>query len=116
MRTPIENCLFFIKQLEAIFLGAADLDQLNNLILNNECLIQVIRYMRLIRVQLVLTQTYVNDMLDLKQIKNGVFSLVDRVFDPNATIQMVVDIFEQQASAKGIQLLAKIASYHNINE
>ena len=42
---------------------------------------------------LVLVQTFVNDLLDLQQIKNGVFKLVDEVFDPNETLELISSIF-----------------------
>jgi len=42
---------------------------------------------------LVLVQTFVNDLLDLQQIKNGVFKLVDEVFDPNETLDLISSIF-----------------------
>ena len=41
----------------------------------------------------MLMQTFVDDLLDLKQIKDGVFSLVTEVFDPNDVLEMVCDIF-----------------------
>jgi len=34
----------------------------------------------------MLCQTFVNDLLDLQQMKNGVFKLVNQVFDPNDTL------------------------------
>jgi signal transduction histidine kinase len=38
-------------------------------------------------------ETFVNDLLDLQQIKNGVFKLVDEVFDPNDVLELICDIF-----------------------
>ena len=102
MRTPLENCLFFITQLQMIFQVTAITDTLTSITLTNDNLFQSKKYLQLIKSQLMLTQTYVNDLLDLKQIKNGVFSLVSSAFNPNETIKMVVNIFEHQASAKGI--------------
>ena len=44
-------------------------------------------------------QTFVDDLLDLKQIKDGAFSLVKEVFDPNELLSFIKDIFEPQAEA-----------------
>ena len=41
----------------------------------------------------MLIWTFVDDMLDLNQIKDGAFSLQDAVFDPNEILDMVVEIF-----------------------
>ena len=43
--------------------------------------------------QLMLMQTFVDDLLDLQQIKNGVFKLMDGVFDPNEILDLICTIF-----------------------
>ena len=43
---------------------------------------------------MTLLQTFVDDLLDLRQIKDGVFSMIREVFDPNETLSLVYDIFE----------------------
>jgi len=52
----------------------------------------------------MLVQTFVDDMLDLHQIKDGAFSLQDAVFDPNEILDMVIEIFRPQADAKSLQM------------
>ena len=54
---------------------------------------------------LVLVQTFVNDLLDLQQIKNGVFKLVDEVFDPNETLELISSIFVSQAEARRLKFI-----------
>ena len=41
----------------------------------------------------MLVQTFVDDLLDLQQIKNGAFKLVDGVFDPNEVLELICAIF-----------------------
>ena len=66
------------------------------------------KYFKFIYAQLMLVQTFVDDMLDLHQIKDGAFSLRDAVFDPNEILDMVVDIFKPQADAKTLKLFWSI--------
>lgn len=49
-------------------------------------------------------QTFVDDLLDLRMIKDGVFILENQVFDPNEVLEMVCDIFSIQVSAKNVHL------------
>ena len=52
---------------------------------------------RMIYLQAQFMLFYVNDLLDLKQIKHGVFKSVVRIFDPNETLQYIIDMFKIQA-------------------
>ena len=52
----------------------------------------------------MLMQTFVDDLLDLRQIKDGVFSIVSQVFDPNEVLEMIIDIFSPQVNARGVLL------------
>jgi len=47
-------------------------------------------------------QSYVDDLLDLRQLQSGVLKLVEKVFDPTETFQLVCDIFSPQTQAKGV--------------
>ena len=38
-------------------------------------------------------QTFVDDLLDYRQIKEGVFALSYNAFDPNKTLKQVYDMF-----------------------
>ena len=50
----------------------------------------------------MLMQTFVDDLLDLQQIKDGVMKLAVGVFDPNEVLELVCTIFAPQAIAKGV--------------
>ena len=52
----------------------------------------------------MLVQTFVDDLLDLGQLKNDAFRFVDSVFDPNEILQMIIEIFGPQAEAKGVSI------------
>lgn len=58
--------------------------------------------------QLRLLTSHVEDMLDLRQIKEGVFSLNSQIFDPIKTFDMISQIFEPQAVSKGIKISVEI--------
>ena len=49
-------------------------------------------------------QSFVEDLLDLRQIKDGVFSLSQSEFDPNETFDLICNSFQPQAGLKGIRL------------
>ena len=44
------------------------------------------------------------DLLDLRQLKDGVFNLTSNLFDPNEIFQVLVDTFTPQAQAKKIAI------------
>ena len=95
MRTPIQNCLFFIQQLELFFTLLIRQYRQKDYVYSEKDLSSQQKYVRLVKTQLLLTQTFVNDLLDLKQIKEGAFSLTSRPFDPNEAIKLVIEMFEQ---------------------
>ena len=47
-------------------------------------------------------ETFVEDLLDLKLMREGIFSLSPVPFNPNETFELVKDIFYPQAKAKKI--------------
>ena len=59
---------------------------------------------KLIYAQANLMQTFVDDMLDLIKIKNGVFKLENKIFDPLEALELVCDTFAPQVNALGVQL------------
>ena len=67
------------------------------------------KYLRLSQTQLRLLETFVDDLLDLKQLKEGVFSLTPAVFDPNHALDFVCEIFEMKASAKGVKVFWEVS-------
>ena len=58
--------------------------------------------------QLELTLTFVEDMLDMKQMKSGVFHLQARDFNPNEVLSLIEAIFRPQANEKGIKLTTEV--------
>ena len=54
---------------------------------------QALKYLGLINSQVQLMQSYVSDLLDLRQMKDGVFTLVREVFDPTDVLNLVCSIF-----------------------
>ena len=83
--------IYFLRQLE------------QTLFSHPEC-VAVMHILKLAMSQLLLMQTFVDDLLDLRQMKEGVFRLVNSVFDPTDVIEQVCAVFRPQADAKGIQL------------
>ena len=60
---------------------------------NPTILVQAEKFFNLILRQMTLMQTFVDDLLDIRQIKEGAFKLVNEMFDPNETLSLVYDIF-----------------------
>ena len=54
---------------------------------------QTQRYAKLMMSQLTLLQSFVEDLLDLRQLKDGVFTLTNALFDPNETFQVLLETF-----------------------
>ena len=54
--------------------------------------------------QLTLLSNFVQDLLDMRQLQSGVFSLTKQVFDPNKIVELVVDVFKPQAKAQKIDI------------
>ena len=52
-----------------------------------------------------------SDLLDLRQLKEGVFLLSEQVFDPSETLQMACDIFDAQTKVKGIDISWVVLMY-----
>ena len=49
-----------------------------------------------------------SDLLDLRQIKDGIFTLAREVFDPADVFNLICNIFNPQASSKGVSVSWKI--------
>ena len=77
MRTPISNCLFFVSVIMKIFSALCEHS------IESEQVSTARRYLSLTESQLQLTLSFVNDLLDLRCIKEGVFTLVTELFDPS---------------------------------
>ena len=52
--------------------------------------------------QLEFLQSFIEDLLDLRQLKNGEFTLVNQAFNVAQVVTHVCNIFQPQATSKGI--------------
>ena len=64
---------------------------------------QTIAYCNLITTQLNFIETFVADLLDLRQLKEGFFSLTNAPFNIHSVLQNILTIFAPQLSRKGVQ-------------
>ena len=55
------------------------------------------KLIKMVYYQSQLMLCFVNDLLDLKQMKHGVFKQIISVFDPNEILQQMIDMFSYQA-------------------
>mgnify|MGYP000926486766 CR=1 FL=1 len=98
LRTPIASILFFIRQIQQFVKTLIEMDipgedGASRLKFSRD-VASAEKYLNLATSQLLLMQTFINDLLDVKQLKEGVFNLVNEVFNPNETFQLAVSIFE----------------------
>ena len=85
MRTPLASILFFVIALQKM---------MSQFFKNDKALLKKAeKSFNLITRQIRLMQTFVDDLLDFRQIKEGVFKLVYMAFDPNKTLKQVYDMF-----------------------
>ena len=82
LRAPIGIAIFFLARVMKIIEGMISLDP------------QVSYYLNLVHSQINFMQSFVDDLLDYRQLKDGVFSLTNALFDPNETIKLILDIFK----------------------
>ena len=54
--------------------------------------------------QLTFLQSFVEDLLDLRQLKYGAFTLTREIFDANETFSMILETFGPQAAAKKVDI------------
>lgn len=80
MRTPLASSIFFLTQIIQ-FLSAVENSQ------------QILRYCKLMMSQLTFIESFVEDLLDLNQLKDGKLTLAKSVFDPNEVFKLICDIF-----------------------
>ena len=65
---------------------------------------QALRYCNMMMSQSRFMQTFVEDLLDLKMMRDGVFSLQKEPFMPSEVFQLVKNVFEPQAKAKQVEI------------
>ena len=85
IRTPLNSVLFFIHLILSLLLTYPDLPE--------KFVQELHKYCDYMQSQLTLSLTFVDDMLDLNQIGEGVFSLTLNPFDPNKVFKMIEEIF-----------------------
>ena len=78
MRTPIATIIFFIQMLLSMISNADKFEKKD--------LPQCVNYCTIITSQLELLQSFIEDLLDLKQIRDGIFSLASEPFDVTSII------------------------------
>ena len=94
MRTPLESILFFVRQIQAF---------IEKLLLNAAFaahfiqLEQTQKYLQMVTAQLMLMKTFVDDLLDIHQLKEGLFVLEKAIFNPNETFQFLCTMLQMQA-------------------
>jgi len=84
MRTPILSIIFFVKQM---------LEWLSQTPMSRTRVSQSFNYCTIMLSQLEFLQSFVNDLLDLAQLKNGAFSLVLERLNVFSVIEFIYTIF-----------------------
>lgn len=91
MTTPLSTIIFFLN-----FIGSylRSVDDQSDLLSKKETKQQrAIKYVALIHSQLQVMQGFCNDLLDLRKLKDGMFHLVNDMFDPTQIFDLVCSIF-----------------------
>jgi len=57
---------------------------------------------------LVFAETFVDDMLNVEQMRTGAFTLVNSLFDPMEVFSFIMNIFKPLLKAKRLNLVLKI--------
>ena len=102
MSTPLATIIFF---LDFIFNFLSKLEEQCSSGLNKSISTErerAINYASLIHSQLQLMQSFCSDLLDLRKLKDGVFTLTSEPFNPAETFDLVCNIFGPQATAKHV--------------
>ena len=81
---------------------------LNSVPFEVEKLPQTITYINLVTTQLNFIETFVADLLDLRQLKEGFFSLTNAPFNLYNNLQNIFTIFAPQLSRKGVQFNVQV--------
>ena len=66
--------------------------------------------MKLVQSQLNFMQSFVEDLFDLRQLREGVFALKLQSFDPNKVFKWICKIYDQQTTTKEVLLTYCIVS------
>ena len=90
MRTPILSIIFFIKLIK---------DALRSTPMDVRSIPQSLKYCELISNQLQFLQSFIEDLIDLRMLQTGKFSLTNEPFDVVSILKQICNIFRPQASA-----------------
>lgn len=93
-RTPLGNCLMFLEGLL-------------------ECNLEpvIIRTLNLIISQLNMLLCLVNDVLDIKQIEQGVFEKKVQEFSPKSTLEWIAAMFKPQAAMVNTRIDTEVVAF-----
>ena len=92
MRTPLGTSLFFLQQIISML---AEVPQ-------EHISPTVDHYMKLIIGQLNFMQSFVDDLLDLRMLREGAFQLTMASFNPKSIVELCYRIFKPQATARNL--------------
>ena len=92
MRTPLGTSLFFLQQIISM-LAEVPQEHINP---------TVDHYMKLIIGQLNFMQSFVDDLLDLRMLREGAFQLTMASFNPKSIVELCYRIFKPQATSKNL--------------
>ena len=101
MRTPLASVIFFVK----LVISAFQMKQLTE-----QQKAESLKYCKLMLSQIYLLQSFVEDLLDLRQMRDGAFSLSSAPFDPNETFELICSSFEPQVQVKRVKLIFATAN------
>ena len=102
MASPLGSIIFFLTYIGS-FLNS--LEEIQEVLDKKEKMLKrAVKYLALTQSQLQLMQSLCSDLLDLRRLKDGMFSLVNEAFNPSETFDLVCSIFSPQAQAKGINI------------
>ena len=106
MKTPLGSILFFVKQLHTLLVieQGAENWYIRQKEVPPEQRETVKRYFKCILMQLMYVQSFVDDLLDLRQIREGAFAHAEDVFNPTEILDSICEIFSPQTSAKNVKL------------
>ena len=94
MRTPLGSVLFFLHMIISILMDRY----------RDTAFFEIEKYLSMIEGQLTLMQTFVSDLIDIKTLQEGVFTLQNEPFNVVDTLSGIFQVFKPQAVAKGLVL------------
>ena len=99
MRTPIMTIICLLKLI---------IDMLSKIPSGTPYKHEMTRYSKLIMSQLEFLQSFVEDLLDLRMLESGKFTLTREPFDIVEIVKNICNIFRPQVSYKDLQIEAEV--------